>query len=435
MESITTPRSTTLKLLAVVLGSLCTLATMTIWLDAPYAERGVQAAILIAAAVVIAVRRPARPSLVMVALAAVALWGPLQLIADWSAYRYETWSAVLRWTTLIATFFLAFEALQDRGMRRRARTALAIFGAAMAVLATIQAYSSHGAYFWLFPSGQAEVFGPFQNKNNYAAFIELLLPLTLWEGLKQGRYRTVWLTLAGVMAASVVASGSRAGSALVVAEMPALFAVAHLSRRFPRRQLGSVAVKMAVVAVLCVAAVGWETLVGRLAVLDPFLYRREMLQSAIAMAKDRPWTGFGLGTFSTVYPAYATFDGGYFVNYAHNDWAQWAAEGGLPFFLLLGLIAVVSSLAAIRSGWGIGLVAVYLHGFVDFPMQRTGVAIWVFVMGAVLAAEHAQRDRRQHQPARNHAGPLRALVAEDEFDERTVGAGLEANSFPGCVQS
>ncbi len=434
MGSITTPRSTPLKFLAVLLSSLCALSTMTIWLDAPYAERGVQAAILIAAAVVLAVRRPARPNFVMVALAVVALWGPLQLIAAWSADRYETWSAALRWATLIATFFLASEALQDCGMRRRARTALAVFGAAMAVLATMQAYSSHGAYLWLFPSGQAEVFGPFQNKNNYAAFIELLLPLTLWEGLKQSPYRTVWLTLAGVMAASVVASGSRAGSALVVAEMPAVFAVAYLSGQFPRRRLAVAAIKMAVVAALCVAAVGWETLAGRLAIVDPFLYRREMLQSAIAMAKDRPWIGFGLGTFSTVYPAYATFDGGYFVNYAHNDWAQWAAEGGLPFLLLLAAIAAVSSFAAIRSGWGLGLVAVYLHAFVDFPMQRTGVAIWVFVVGAALATEHAQRDRRQHQPARNHAGPLRALVAEDEFDERTVSAGLEAKSFRGYVQ-
>jgi O-antigen ligase len=404
---------------------------MTIWLEGSYAEPAIQAAILVVAAAAVAVRGPARPKLVMVALTMVALtlvalWGPVQLGANLSVYPYETWTAALRWTTLIAIFFLAYEAFQNRGMRRRARTTLAVFGAVMAVLAIAQAYTSHGTYFWLFPSGQPEVFGPFQNKNNYAAFIELMLPLTLWQGLKPCAYRTVWLTMVGVMAASVVASGSRAGSALVLAEIPAVLAVAWLSQQFDRRQLRSLAVKTAVVLALSIAATGWETLVGRLVVLDTFLYRREMLQSTIAMAKDRPWAGFGLGTFSTVYPAYAVFDNGYFVNHAHNDWAEWTAEGGLPFLLLLGAIAAVSSFAAIRSGWGLGLVAIYLHGFVDFPMQRMGVTIWMFVVGAALAAECAQDHRRQDQPAGDTIGPRSTPIAERELDQGAVGKCFEA---------
>jgi len=76
---------------------------------------------------------------------------------------------------------LTYEALRNRKTRQRSRTLLAAFGAVMAVFALVQAYTSQGAYFWLFASGQPRVFGPFQNPNNYAAFIELILPLTLWE--------------------------------------------------------------------------------------------------------------------------------------------------------------------------------------------------------------------------------------------------------------
>jgi O-antigen ligase len=216
-----------------------------------------------------------------------------------------------------------------------------------------------------------------------------------------------------------VASGSRAGSALVAVEIPAVFVVAYLSRQFPRRQVAAALAQMAVVAALCVVATGWETLRLRLAVIDPFLFRREMVHSAIAMAKARPWTGFGLGTFPTVYPAYAVFDNGYYVNHAHNDWAEWAAEGGLPFLLLLGAIAIASSLAAIRSGWGLGLVVIYVHGLVDFPMQRTGLAIWVFVVGAMVAAEFESK-RRQREPSGNQVRPRRAAIAENQFDERTA---------------
>jgi O-antigen ligase len=123
------------------------------------------------------------------------------------------------------------------------------------------------------------------------------------------------------------------------------------------------------------------------------------------MVKDHPWTGFGLGTFPAAYPAYAIFDNGYAVNHAHNDWAEWAAEGGIPFVILLTAIAGASAFAAMRSGWGLGLMAVYVHGLVDFPMQRTGVVIWVSVIGAMLAAEQRHnRDRGQYQRAGEAVG-------------------------------
>ena len=113
---------------------------------------------------------------------------------------------------MAATFFLVYGSLKDRELQQRARTWLAALGGLTGVLATTQAYTSRGSYFWLFPSGQLQVFGPFQNQNNYAAFIELTLPLTLWEGLKPGRFRILWWIQAAVMAASVIFSGSRAGS-------------------------------------------------------------------------------------------------------------------------------------------------------------------------------------------------------------------------------
>lgn len=401
-------------MIAFATGSLCAFATLTIWLEVSYAERCFEAAILLLAAVA----GWRGTGVVAGALTVVALWGPFQLITGASVVPYETSYASLRWAALLATFLLVYGALEDQKLRLQARTWLAAFGGLFTIFATAQAYTSHGSYFWLFPSDQPEVFGPFQNQNNYAAFMELTLPLTLWEALKPGRYRILWLTLAAVMAASVVASGSRAGSALIALEIPAVLLVAYRSKHFTRGQVAGAAAQMALVAALCISATGWETLEHRLRAANPFLYRGEMLHSAIAMAKDRPWTGFGLGTFPAVYPAYADFDNGYTVNHAHNDWAEWAAEGGLPFVLLLAAIAAASSLAAIRSGWGLGLVAIYVHGFVDFPMQRTGVVIWVSVLGAMLAVQHRHhRDRREHHAPGDAAGAQGSLISQIQFAE------------------
>ena len=139
--------------------------------------------------------------------------------------------------------------------------------------------------------------------------------------------------------------------------------------------------------------VGWRVLLDRFQQPDPFVHRREMLLSSLAMAKERPWLGFGLGTFEKAYPAYATFDIGLTVNHAHNDWAEWLAEGGLPFLLMLASVAAWAVRPAIRSLWGIGLLSVFLHALVDYPMQRLGLAAWIFVMLGALAAQERERRR------------------------------------------
>ena len=112
------------------------------------------------------------------------------------------------------------------------------------------------------------------------------------------------------------------------------------------------------------------------------------------MAEERPWTGFGLGAWPSAYPGYALYDDGTFVNQAHNDWAQWAVEGGVP--LLIAMLAVVGMLLrpALDSLWGLGLMAVFAHAWVDYPFeQRPALAAFFFAMAGVLAGAARGPDR------------------------------------------
>jgi hypothetical protein len=131
----------------------------------------------------------------------------------------------------------------------------------------------------------------------------------------------------------------------------------------------------------------------------PLAERISLNQSSFEMFRERPATGFGLGTYAAVYPAYARFDNGRYVNYAHNDWAEWAVEGGLPF--LLGVLTVVLPAIgpSLRSVWGIGFIVVSLHGLVDYPFRRFGLEVWIF---ALLAAVLAERIR--------HTGPRTSVM-------------------------
>ena len=155
--------------------------------------------------------------------------------------------------------------------------------------------------------------------------------------------------MAGAMVAAVIASASRAGSVLALLESAAVLLIAWWLGVKSARKVSAVFAGLLVVCSLgFTAVVGGARLWARLQDPDPYNGRRELLISAAAMTRAKPWTGFGLGTYEIVYPGFSLFDVGDLVDHAHNDWAEFACDGGVPFLLLLfricdGRLATVSS--------------------------------------------------------------------------------------------
>ena len=116
------------------------------------------------------------------------------------------------------------------------------------------------------------------------------------------------------------------------------------------------------------------------------------------MIRDHPWMGSGLGTWSTAYPKYAKFDRGVFANQAHNDWAQWTCEGGLPFAALMLWIAIWSVRASRHALWGIGIVTVLIHCSVDYPIQRPALGAIFFVWLGLLASAATSKQKGHFLP-------------------------------------
>ena len=349
-----------------------------------------------------AVRLAIRPqrlerSLAILPLAGTVLWGILQLCMGSSVYPRETWNALLMWTTNLAVFAVALQIFSNAGSRDRFLRATLLFGFALSVVSTLAMFTSRTNVFWIFPALSDRVpAGPFLSPNQYAAFIELVLPLALVRAASDARRTVLFALMAGAMYASVIASASRAGFLLASLEIVAVLALALGGRGATLRSIARVVAVLAAFIVLFTALVGWETLWNRLNRADPFAGRREMLDSTLDMIRDRPWTGFGLGTWSTVYPAYARYDDGLFANHAHNDWAQWTAEGGFPFLALLLGVAVWSIRPALRSRWGIGVIAVFLHCLVDYPLQKPALAAFFFAVLAVLACSAKEAKNAQN---------------------------------------
>lgn len=331
---------------------------------------------------------PIQTSVLLVPLCGALLCGSIQLAAGLSIYPWRTLNSLLDWATFAALFFVALQVGGDRELRQRFLQALLYFGFALSVLATLQMFTSDGKIFWLFPSGYTDfVLGPFVYRNQYAAFIEMVLPLTLYRAVTDRRAASCYWVMAAIMVASVIAGASRAGAFLVLLEVIVIPAIAMRRASISGRALALGWGQFVLLAVVCSVVVGWDVLWTRFQQTDPYMARKEMMLSSVQMLCARPWTGFGLGTWSTAYPAYALFDSGLFVNQAHNDWIQWAVEGGVPFLFLMAAFAVLLVRPAFRSIWGLGLISVLLHCAVDYPMQqRPALAGWYFAMAGVLAA-------------------------------------------------
>lgn len=319
--------------------------------------------------------RSLQVSVAGVAIAVISLWGFGQLAADATEFRSATWDAALRTMALGATAWVAANALRDSAVRLRFLTAFAWFGFALSVLSVVAYFTSPGRVLWLSPSPYPDVWGPFLSRNDFAVFLEMSLPVALW--LSSGRaevhipmWAPAWMLAAGL------ASGSRAGAVLLLVEAGLVMGLTSRRRAIA---------KFAMIATLLTMVVGAGTLLGRFAEKDPFRYRREMAASSVQMIRDHPWRGSGLGTYAYVYPAYATFDLGARVEHAHNYWLEWAAEGGIPLALVWLVLALAVAVPAVRSIWGIGILAVLLHALVDYPFARFGLTAWNFALLGALS--------------------------------------------------
>jgi O-antigen ligase len=329
----------------------------------------------LAAALILRRRLTVRPHPIAILLAAAALWALIQAWLKISVDPQRTLQAALGWTANCAAFSVTLAICGRDGIRKQFLAAQVLFALVLSIASIIGLYT-------------VSTLGPFVYKNQFAAFMEGAIGIAITAAILNARRRLAWILVAGTMFASVVAAGSRAGSILCLTLMVALPVVAALRGWIAGRDLARIAALAIVSGAVLVMVAGWETTWQRLQEPNPYLLRADLLRSSIAMARDRPLTGFGLGAWSSAYPGYARFDDGTFVNQAHNDWAQWTAEGGIPFLALM--LAVVALLArpAIHSLWGLGLMAVFVHAWIDYPFeQRPALAAFLFAMAGALAAE------------------------------------------------
>jgi O-antigen ligase len=317
---------------------------------------------------------------------------------------------------------------------------IAALGVTLAVIGVVQraAVGNQPLVYGVFQATPLSApFGPFLNRNHYAGWMAMAIPLVLgyacavmeqsrrprsaspadwlrWTVTPDAsRFMTIAFALLA-MSASLIVTGSRSGIVSLAVAM-----VAFGTMMGGRAGAGAARrLAAAALVVLFLGAVVWAgpaTIVDRFSAAGADLPGRVTAwRDALRIAADFPVFGSGLGTFG---PAMIVYQSGSRISMyaqAHNDYLQLAAEGGaivvVPAVVLVVILirqglrrwrearvmherdgrpdrALNSPVLVrwIRIGAVAGLVAIAVQSTMEYSLQRPGnTALCVLLIGLAL---------------------------------------------------
>jgi O-antigen ligase len=299
-------------------------------------------------------------------------------------------------------------------------------GFVVSIFGILQHLTFNGKLYWFREMRYGGIpFGPYVNRNHFAGFAELVLPLALVP-LVLGRVRRERRVVVGLFAILPVAAlflcASRGGIVSFAVQLSVL-ALFMIRRRAWGKQLFAGAAVL-LLASLLVAWLGVGQILQRFSSLQTLEVtsgkRASMRLDTWHIFLGHPVAGTGLGTLQIVFPPYETLYDGKIVNHTHNDYLEALAEtgllGGLCCAWFLGVLAIQSLKRARQLNHSFagalqlsGLVAcagLLVHALVDFNFHIPSNLLLFFLMAHLATAEIQQvpsqlTSGRSHRQSRN----------------------------------
>jgi O-antigen ligase len=357
-------------------------------------------------------------------------WHPLSL----------TPRASLVGLALLAAFTLFLAGLtralsRSRSGVRRLASLVVAFGVVLAIVGIVQkamlgdhAWGGMKIYgFWSPANVLSTPFGPYVNKNHFAGWMLMGVPLALGFALGMAeqcrrqiagwRSAVLWLSspeggrmqlivlAVVVMGASLLMTRSRSG---VAAFGLAIIVVSMVTgRRFGSARAGLVTLASLGALSFTVFMLAGADFAARIVNrMDAMELRRNIWSDSATIIRDFPLAGTGLNSFGTAMIGYQSSQHDQHFQEAHNDYLQVMVEGGLLLALpaLVALVMVVRAIRLrfaardddpvtwwIRAGATTGLLAIAAQSFVEFSLQMPGNTALFVVLLAIAMHEAPSR--------------------------------------------
>lgn len=307
-----------------------------------------------------------------------------------SIYPEATISMFLQFLSFIAVFFVTLNYVDTEKKSRRLILAVIISGFL---------YSLYGIIRKIYVPLVG--FSTFTNKNHFAAYAEMVIPLGICYSLTEfsKTRRLMYIFMVSVSGLALFLSLSRAGIICFSLSI-LLFLMLFKVKRPIKKGLGAV-IALLLVLSLFLGVVGTGAITKRLETLQsPFKAmqgRIEVLKDAPRLIADFPLFGTGLGTFMDIFQKYKTFSIEQVYRFSHNEPIQLLVEAGFFGFLSIFLFFIfyfkrIFSLwlkrrdphaVYITLGLIIGLFSISMHSIFDFVFHVPSNAILFFIFLAV----------------------------------------------------
>jgi O-antigen ligase len=330
----------------------------------------------------------------------------IQLIFHRTASVYDTRMQFQLLITYIILSVLLAQAYYRMSHWRGFLWFLMSLGFFVSVFGILQHLTFNGKLYWFRVMRYGgEPFGPYVNRNHFAGFAEILIPVALVP-LVLGKVRRERLFLVSLFAVvpivALLLSASRGGIVSFAVQMVILFSLLLVRRLQSKYMLaGGVLV---LCAILAVSWIGVQQVLQRFSnyqTLDVSMGKRaSMRHDTWRIFLDHPALGTGLGTLQMVFPPYESSYDAKIVNHTHNDYLEALAEtgiaGGICCLWFLGVLFVesVKGLKDLGGSFGaalnlsglVGCCGLLVHSLVDFNLHIPANALLFFVSAHLATA-------------------------------------------------
>jgi len=347
-----------------------------------------------------------------------------QILFRGTASAYDTRIELLLLVAYALIFFMATQVFRTPDDWRFFVWFVMSFGFLVAIFGILQHLTFNGKLYWFREMRYGGIpFGPYVNRNHFAAFAELVIPLALVP-LVLGKVRRERWFAVGLLVLFPIGAlflcASRGGLISFAAELGVLALLVVLRHAGGKHVLAGALVLL--LSVMLVSWLGVGKILERFSSMQSLEVtggkRAAMRQDTWHIFRDHPWTGTGLGTLQMVFPAYETLYDGRIVNHSHNDYLEALAETGLAgglccawfvgalFFHSLRRLLVYDKpfAAALHLSGLVACTGFLVHSLVDFNLHIPANALLFLLMAYLATAEissypSAPQAPRRHTPA------------------------------------